>query len=225
MAASARMTFERQLAALQDNVLHLSEMVIVQVLQASDALQRDDMALARHVEEFDATVNQLRYGIEEQCYTLLALQQPNSRDMRRIVSMVSIATNLERMGDHAAGIARLALRLDGVASTVYVAEFQAMAHLAQANLRDAMTALVTEDKALARAVVLRDAEIDLHHKDIYDRLIKLMTSDVATIPRATLLLWVSHNLERYADRISNICERINYVITGDLYEPRVDPMP
>lgn len=225
MVATTRSVFDHQLNILQDNVLHLSELVVAQVRQATQALRDRDMALARRVDVFDATINRMRYEIEEQCYTLLALQQPNSHDMRSLVATVSVVTNLERMGDHAAGIARLVLRMDGMACRIQVAEFDEMAEIAAANLRDAMTALATEDKILARAVVSRDAEIDELHKAVYDRLIKWMAEDTSSVECATMMLWVSHNLERYADRISNICERILYVITGELVEQRADQMP
>jgi phosphate transport system protein len=145
--------------------------------------------------------------------------------MRSLVATVSVVTNLERMGDHAAGIARLVLRMDGMTCYVPVGEFEKMADIAAANLRDAMTALATEDKILARAVISRDAQIDEFHKAVYDRLIRRMAEDTASVECATMLLWVSHNLERYADRISNICERIMYVITGELVKQRADQMP
>ncbi len=225
MVATTRSVFDHQLSGLRDNVLHLSELVVAQVQQATQALRDRDMALARRVEAFDATINRMRYDIEEQSYTLLALQQPNSHDMRSIVATVSVVTNLERMGDHAAGIARLALRMDGMACYTPVAEFNQMAEIAAANLRDAMTALATEDTILARAVVSRDAEVDELHKVVYDRLIKRMADDASNIECATMMLWVSHNLERYSDRISNICERIVYLSTGELFKQRADQMP
>jgi phosphate transport system protein len=225
MVATTRSVFDRQLSDLQDNVLYLSELVIAQVLQAIQALQTYDMEAARRVDGFDATINRLRYELEEDCYTLLALQQPNSRDMRRIVSTVSIVTNLERMGDHAAGIARLALRMETTPCNIRVPEFDEMATMAVASLRDAMTAMTAWDKVLARAVIDRDADIDRLHKQVYDHLIKMMTENTSTIECASMMLWVSHNLERYADRISNICERILYLITGNLREPRHDLMP
>jgi phosphate transport system protein len=225
MVATPRSGFDKKLSELQDNVLYLSELVVTQVLQAVQALQTYDMDAARRINSFDETINRLRYELEETCYTLLALQQPNSRDMRRIVSTVSIVTNLERMGDHAAGIARLALRMETAPCNIRVPEFDEMAAMAVASLRDAMTALTTWDKALAQAVIDRDADIDRLHKRVYDHLIKTMTKDTSTIKCATTMLWVSHNLERYADRISNICERILYLITGNLREPRHDLMP
>jgi|SRR5581483_1903575 phosphate transport system protein len=225
MVATTRSVFDHQLNELRDNVLHLSELIVAQVQQATLALRDRDMALARRVDVFDATINRMRYEIEEQCYTLLALQQPNSHDMRSLVATISVVTNLERMGDHAAGIARLVLRMDGMTCYIPVGEFEKMADIAVANLRDAMTALATEDKILARAVISRDAEIDELHKAVYDRLIKHMVEDTTSVECATMMLWVSHNLERYADRISNICERIAYVITGELVKQRADQMP
>ena len=225
MVATTRSVFDHQLDVLRDNVLYLSEFVIDQVQQATRALRERDVATARHVDTFDADINRMRYEIEEQCYTLLALQQPNSHDMRRIVATVSVVTNLERMGDHAAGIARLALRMEAAGCHILIGEFDNMAEIAVANLRDAMTALATEDKILARAVVSRDAEIDDLHKAVYDRLIRQMAEDTSTVECATMMLWVSHNLERYADRISNICERIIYLVTGELHKQRADSMP
>ena len=225
MVATTRTVFDHQLSELQFKTIQLSELVATQAEQAISALDRRDTDLARSVDKFDANINQQRYDLEEKCYTLLALQQPNSRDMRRIVATVSVVTNLERMGDHVAGIARLTLRMDGKPALLFVPEFKAMQQQANANLADAMRALAAEDPCLAREVVRRDAVIDKLHKTVYDRLIGVMTQDPSTVECATMLMWVSHNLERYADRISNISERVIYLATGDLREPRADLMP
>jgi len=225
MVATTRTVFDHQLSELQFNTVQLSEFVATQAAQAVKALQKRDMALAQCVTDFDASINQKRFDLEEKCYTLLALQQPNSRDMRFIVATVSLVTNLERMGDHAAGIARLGLRMEGKPAFLFVPEFSDMQELANADLADAMTAFSTQNAPLAREVVRRDEEIDKLHKTVYDRLIRVMSEDPSTIECATMLMWVSHNLERYADRISNISERIIYLVTGDLREPRCDPMP
>lgn len=225
MVATTRTVFDKQLATLQNNTLQIAEMVSTQIQQATRSFQKHDLALARRVDEFDATINHLRYDVEEQSYTLLALQQPAARDMRRIVATVSVVTNLERMGDHAAGIARLALRIGDEPNMELAPEFIEMTDIAVANLNDAMTALVNEDAALARSVVSRDDQIDQMHETVYQRLIQSMTNDPSTVECATMMMWVSHNLERYSDRISNISERIIYFVTGDLREPRPDPMP
>jgi phosphate transport system protein len=225
MVAATRTAFDRQLNALQDHVLNLAEMVESQLPEAVKALQLRDTERANKVNEFDQTINRNRFNIEEQCYTLMALQAPAAGDMRRIVSTVSVVTNLERMGDHAAGIARLALRMDGMSNVIFMPAFNDMVAKATLNLRDAMTAMYTHNVGMARAVAQRDNEIDQLHKQTYDHLIWTMGNDTSVIECATLLLWVSHNIERYADRISNICDRIVYMVTGILHEPRHDNMP
>jgi phosphate transport system protein len=225
MVATTRSVFDKQLNTLRDSTLQIAELVATQIQQATKAFQKHDMAIARRVAEYDAEINRLRYSVEEESYTLLALQQPNARDMRRIVATVSVVTNLERMGDHAAGIARLALRLGDRPNPVFVPEFNDMAEMAMANLNDAMLAFTREDVALARQVVNRDDQIDKLHEVVYNHLIQTMTENPSAVECATLMLWVSHNLERYSDRISNICERVIYFVTGNLHEPRTDPMP
>lgn len=217
---TTRSMFDRELKALNSDLLRLGELVETQLVEAVRALQNRDTAVANRVVGFDATINRMRYDIEEQCYTLLALQQPNATDLRRIVAGVSIATNLERMGDHAAGIARLTLRLAELPAAVHIPMFTEMAKLASENLAQTMTALDGFNADLARQVVAQDAQIDQVHKRIYDYLIKTMTDNPATVEYATLLLWVSHDIERFADRICNICERIVYTVTGNLHEPR-----
>lgn len=217
-----RSTFERQLKTLSNDLLRLAELVETQLLEGVRALQHCDLGAARRVEAFDTTINRLRYEIEEQCYTLLALQQPNAGDLRRIVAAVSIATNLERMGDHAASIARIALRTAELPAAVHLPLFTDMARLAAENLHQAMIAFENNDADLARQVVRRDEQVDILHKRVYDYLIKTMMENSAAVEYATLLLWVSHDIERFADRVCNICERIVYVITGVLFEPRTN---
>jgi phosphate transport system protein len=227
VATTTRSAFDRQLGSLLHDVLALSEMVDTQLQDALKALDTYDSVLAQRVSDYDSTVNSLRYEIEEQAYTLLALQQPNARDLRRIVAAVSIVTNLERMGDHAAGIARLVMRMTEAGCALSCAKFTEMGKLSVRMLHDAMTALSEQDATLARDVINRDDEVDVLHKAAYDELIALMTvaDSAAVIECATMLMWCSHNLERYADRVSNICDRVLYLITGNLHEPRMDSMP
>jgi phosphate transport system protein len=215
-----RSNFLRQLQLLENDLLRLAELVETQVVDAVRALQTHDIVLANRVDEFDSAINKLRYEIEEQAYTMLALQQPTAGDMRLIVAAVSIATNLERMGDHAAGIARLAKRMEDVPEVVHVPAFTEMANRAADNLRRAMDAFSKRDEQTVRAIVDEDDVIDQMHKDIYEMLLKTMINNSTTVEQGTMLLWVSHNLERYADRVSNICERINYSVTGELYRSR-----
>ncbi|MCC7207004.1 MAG: phosphate signaling complex protein PhoU [Anaerolineae bacterium] len=220
-----RTAFDRQLNALEGDVRQIASMVERQLADAVQALQTRDTALAQSVIDMDVEVNRLRYEVEEQSYLLLALQQPTAGDMRRIVACVSIATNLERMGDHAAGIARLALRLCEQPVALAVPAFSDMASRAIANLRLVMEALEKQDADLARKVVQYDWPIDGMHRQVYEQMIQTMIGDPGTVECATMLLWVSHNLERYADRILNISERVIYMVTGVLHEARIDPMP
>jgi phosphate transport system protein len=220
-----RVAFDRQLNMLEGDVLRLGEMVETQLTETIKALQSRDAESARRIAEFDATINRLRYDVEEQSYLLLALQQPTAGDMRRIVAAVSIATNLERMGDHAASIARAVQAMGDRPFPIDLDTFVQMAEMAARNLSDAMMALDKQDAPLARAVVRRDEQIDALHKHTYELLIAAMIADPTAVECATRLLEVSHDLERYADRVSNICERVVYMVTGALCEPRVDPMP
>src|SRR5260370_35555231 len=145
MVATTRTVFDHQLSELQFKTIQLSELVAGQAEQALSALERRDMDLARSVDKFDANINQQRYDLEEKCYTLLALQQPNSRDMRRIVATVSVVTNLERMGDHVAGIARLTLRMDGKPAFLFVPDIKTMQEQDYANIVVALRALAEVD--------------------------------------------------------------------------------
>lgn len=224
MVASLRSTFDRQLNKLHSEVLSLAEMVESELVDAVKALQTRDVLRAQRVSVYDKRINRFRYDIEEQAYELLALQQPFARDMRYIVTTVSVVTNLERMGDHAAGIARLVLRMKQTepAPAIYMPAFDDMCKLAVKNLRDAVQALTMQDAVLAHAVIERDSQIDQLHNEVSRRLIQTMTDNPATIESATMLLWVSHNLERFADRINNICQRIIYLVTGQLSEPERD---
>lgn len=222
---AVRTAFDRQLRELDADLLRLAAWVETQLNEAIGSLYDYDLAMAHKVDRFDAELNRLRYDIEERCYALLALQQPVSSDMRRIVAAVSIATNLERMGDHAAGIARLVLRMSPQTKMINIPTFRDMAKLANENLNKVMGALHEHDAALSRTVVKADDDIDRMHKEVYDMLIKTMIDDPQTVEAATMLLWVSHNIERFGDRILNINERIMYMITGNLFEPRRDPMP
>ena len=214
--STIRLTFDRHLGMLRDEVVQISDVVEQSITLSVKALQEHDMALAQHINEADAQVNARRFTAEEHAYQLLALQQPNARDMRLIVGLVSVVTNLERIGDHAAGIARLAIRLGEQPVLESPPMFGPMATIAQWLTRNAMTAFVTCDEALAETVSKRDAEIDDLHQEAYRQLIDTMTHNPATIEAGTLLLWVSHNLERIGDRASNIATRVPYLAKGEL---------
>lgn len=213
-----RTAFDRQLELLRDSVVDLSQMVSQAISESMAALRQHDVELARQVDQSDKQTNAKRFEIEGAAYTLIALQQPNAGDMRAIVSAASIATNLERIGDHAAGIARLVLRMDDPRAIEVPSEFEQMAEIAQAMLHEAMTAYISRDKTRATSVITRDREIDQLHKQVSEHLLQTMTKDTMLIKSSTLMLWISHNLERIADYVTNVCERVIYLVSGELTE-------
>ena len=219
-----RGTFDRQLGVLRDQVVQVSDMVEQSITLSVRALQNQDMALAHSIDQFDSQVNARRFSIEEQAYQLLALQQPNARDMRTIVGLVTTVTNLERIGDHAAGIARLTLRLGENPIVKPLPLFGAMAITGQWLLRNAITAFVTQDEELAQTVIDRDSEVDQMHRDAYRQLLNIMTAQSENVESGTLMLWVSHNLERIGDRASNVAARVAYLVKGELIR-HPDPLP
>ncbi len=220
-----RVTFDRQLSNLSARVETLAQMVAGSIEDSITALKQHNLELARRVDCYDAEINRVRFEIEEDAYRLLALQAPVSHDMRFIVATISVVTNLERIGDHAAGIARLVLRMGENPFPMQLPEFDAMAATLKAMLGDAIQAYTRQDQPIADSVIARDVAIDRLHKDIYEKLIAMMTTENSTVENGTFALWISHNMERIGDRCANICERVNYLVTGDLVKPHCDPMP
>ena len=216
--ATIRTAFERAIGVVCDDLLRLSSKADQAIAESILALSERSADRARQVSTSDAALNELRYAIEEECYRLIATQQPNATDLRTLVGAVSVATNLERIGDHAAGIARLTLRMVDQPLLKPLVDIPQMAESGRDMVKKSVESFVKHDAALALRVVQRDKEIDRLHNQVYHDLLDFMTRDVATIERATYLLWVSHNLERIGDRSTNICERAIYLVTGELKE-------
>jgi phosphate transport system protein len=214
--ASTRAKFDTQLQQLKEQLLQLGMLVDEALEKAIRALVERDAALAIEVVERDRVINELRYQVEEQSYLLLATQQPMATDLRRIASAISIATNLERMGDHAAGIAILAHHLSRDEEMPPVKELETMAELARAMFHRALEAFTTGDPVLAREVADEDQALNSFYEQVVGQLLNYMIAGPRMIRRGTYLLWVAHNLERWGDRIQNICERVVYVVTGEL---------
>ncbi len=219
-----RSTFDRQLGTLRDQVVQVSDVVEQSLALSMKALQHHDLDLAQRIDQFDTQINARRFAAEEFAYQLLALQQPNGGDMRLIVALVSVVTNLERIGDHAAGIARLTVRLGKNPALEPPEYFPAMGGLTQSLVRNTMTAFVSSDLALAQQVIDRDAEVDAMHRNSYRLLIDAMRQNPSVVEAGTLLLWISHNLERIGDRATNIAGRVPYLVRGELVR-HSDAMP
>jgi phosphate transport system protein len=215
-----RPTFDRHLEQIRDDVLRLSSMVDHAITESIVALSERNCERARRVALEDDKVNTVRYSLEENAYATLATQQPTSSDLRYIVAAISIATNLERIGDHAAGIARLTMRMCDQPLLKPLVDIPQMAEICRGMVSDSVRSYVDQNVALAEAVVERDKQVNELHKRVYEDLLGYMMRDAATIERATYLLWVSHGLERIGDRAKNICERAIYLVTGELKEFR-----
>jgi len=219
-AVRTRAEFEHELQSLRQDVLTLGSMVEKSVARAVDALKRRDLELAQHVIESDQEIDERTYALEEKALLLIARQQPLATDLRTIAATLFIISELERIGDYAEGMAKIAQRLADQPPLKPLLDIPRMADLAIEMLRGSLDAFVDRDLETCRAIWQRDDELDALYDQVYRELLTYMMSDPATIERATLLLWTAHNLERIGDRVTNICERIAFVITGD---PRALP--
>ncbi len=218
---SVRQEFVHRLDEVRDAVLTLGSMVDKALDRAVDALRARDLRAAKQIIRDDQEINQQRFDVEQSAVLLLATQQPMASDLRFLAGVLHIATDLERMGDHARSIARLTLKLGEAAPLTPVADLPAMAALCHDRLQGALDALVGRDPELAYRVAAQDAATDRLQDAVYAELLALMTADPSTVARATYLLWVAHNLERVGDHITNICERTIYILTGHMEELNV----
>jgi phosphate transport system protein len=213
-----REAFDLQLSALNERLLALGAMVAKVQEQAVRALAERNADLANELIAGDHAVNQAQHEIEDQCLFLIASQQPVARDLRLIFSISSIAWELERMADHAKGIAKLALRLVDQPMLKPLIDVPRMAEIGRELLMGQLAAFVRGDTDAARALAARDAEVDQLNDQVFRELLVIMMTDPRTITRATYLMWVAHNLERFADRTTNIGERAVFLKTNTIVE-------
>ncbi len=185
------------------------------------ALSEGDVGLANEVIADDVKINDKRYDIEETCLELIATQQPLASDLRTIASVLHIVVDLERMGDHAEGIARVALMMSGEPPLMPYDGIRQMAEITRDMMLSSLEAFKDRDTVRAREISDQDDEVDALYDKILHELLVLMTEDKDKIERATHLTWVAHNLERIADRVTNICERIVYLVDGKIHEMNV----
>jgi phosphate transport system protein len=209
-----RVVFDRELRELQDQMLVLASMVEKAVARSVEALKARDLAAAKQVAEDDVKIDLKRFEIEEKGIDIIATQQPMAGDLRTIMAVLSIITDLERMADHAEGIARIAILLGDEPPLKPLIDVPRMADIATSMLRRSLTAFVERDIEAAKKISTEDNEVDQLYDQVYRELIFFMLQDPKTITRATYLLWVAHNLERIADRVTNICERVIFMVAG-----------
>jgi phosphate transport system protein len=213
-----RETFERELHSLEDDILVLGSMVEKAILSSVDVLKRQDLASAKALIAADRVINEKRFAIESDSLALIATQQPLAGDLRSLAAILEIATELERIGDYGKGIARITLMIGEQPLIKPLVDIPRMAEKGQDMLHRALDAFVRRDVALARQIPKEDAEVDALYNQVYRELLTYIIQDPRTIDQATHLLWVAHNLERAADRVSNICERVVFTATGEMSE-------
>jgi phosphate transport system protein len=213
-----REQFHKGLQDLQDGVLEMGSMVDRQIERALQALVERDVALAEAVIRDDDEVNRTRFHLDNMSLSLLAMQAPMASDLRLIVAVLSMVTDLERMGDHAEGIGRIVVAMRGAPLVKPLIDIPAMAKHGRQMLSQALDAFVQRDVEAAYAVGRVDDAVDELQDRVYQDLVAIMVKDPTTVEACTHLLWVAHNLERIADRATNIAERVVFLVTGMLPE-------
>lgn len=213
-----RAVFHKRLREIQDDILEMGSMVSKAILRSIEALKTRDIEMAKQLITDDQKVNQKRFEIEEKCVQLIATQQPMASDLRTIVAVLNIITELERIGDYAVGIGRIVIMIGNEPPLKPLIDVPRMAEKTVEMLTRSLDAFINRDADAARKIPTEDDLIDNLYDQVYRELLVFMMEDPKTITRATRLMWVAHNLERSADRVTNICERVVFVITGKMEE-------
>jgi phosphate transport system protein len=213
-----RESFREDLKKLQDEVLILGEMVESALVESVELLRKQDVNGAERLIAYDQRINEKRFKMEEEALTLIATQQPMAKDMRTLAGVLEIVTELERMGDYAKGIAKICVLIGHEPLIKPLIDVPLMAEKTRSMLQRALDAFVRQDVELARKIPAQDDEVDDLYNQVYRELLTLIMSNPKNIDQATYLLWVAHNLERTADRVINICERVVLTETGELKE-------
>jgi len=216
-----RQSFDRALDNLRDDLLLLGSMTEEAILASVDALKNRDLEAARRIMAEDLNINRKRFQIEEQCIQLIVTQQPMASDLRTIVAVLHISVDLERMADHAASISRINVLIGEQPLLKPLIDVPRMAEKATEMLRRSLHALVEQDVEEAQRVSAEDDIVDALYDQIYRELVSYMIEDPGTTTQANYLLWVAHDLERIADRATNICERVVFLATGKMTELNV----
>jgi phosphate transport system protein len=216
-----RESFEENIKELTEDVVAMSEMVADATSRSVKALGDRDIEEAKRIINDDLLINKKRWHIEEKCINLIALQQPVATDLREIIAVLNIITELERMGDYAEGIAKIAVMLGAEPLIRPLIFTPKMAEKTNSMLKRSMQALVDRDDKTANAICNEDDEVDKLYDDAYHDLLMRMIKDPSLVSKATPLIWAAHNLERSADRVTNICERIVFLVTGSMPQVKI----
>src|SRR5512133_1562029 len=217
-ATVLRKTFETEIQQVKDDVLVLGSMVEQAILNTVESLKKRDLKAAEQILRSDLLINTKRFEIENKLMVLIATQQPMAHDLRLLASCMEIISELERMGDYAKGIANINLRMGNEPLLKPLIDIPRMAQKGADMLHRALLAFVNEDAETARGIPAEDDEVDALYDQIYRELMTYIMADPKNIERANWLLWIAHNLERFSDRVTNICERTIFIVTGELIE-------
>ena len=213
-----RKTFETEIQQVKDDVLLLGSMIEKAILDSVEALKKRDTKFSGKIIAEDKEINKKRFEIESQLMILIATQQPMAHDLRLLASILEIISELERMGDYAKGIANINIRMGDQPLLKPLIDIPRMAQKGVDMLHRALTAFINEDVETANAIPVEDDEVDALYNQVYHELMMFVIQDPKTIERANWLLWAAHNLERFADRVTNICERTVFIATGEMTE-------
>jgi len=216
-----RTIFHKKLREIQDDVLAVGSMVEKATGRAIEALKNRDLEAARQIIADDQKINRKRFEIEEKCVQLIATQQPMASDLRTIIGVLNIITEIERIGDHAEGIAKIIVMIGDEPPLKPLIDIPRMAEKVNDMLHRSLDALINRDADAAKQIVSEDDDVDNLYDQVFRELLTFMAEDPKTITRATRLIWVAHNLERSADRVTNICERVVYMVTGKMEEMNI----
>lgn len=211
-----RKPLDEGLSSLQNDLLRMASLVDQAIDRSIQALRNRDSTLAQKVIDGDAALNRLRYEVEEACLAILATQQPAAGDLRMILAVDAIAVELERMGDHAEGIAKIVQRMGDEPPVKPLVEIPQMADLCRRMLKQSLDTFLSRDAETAHRVGETDDAIDALYRELFDQLVAIMGRDPSAVERGTYLLWIAHNLERIGDRITNIVERVIFMTTGKM---------
>jgi len=213
-----RTAFHKNLHEVEEDVLTMGNMVAKAMNRSIEALQKRDLTLAHQIITDDAQINEKRFNIEDKCIELIATQQPMASDLRIIVAVLSIIIELERIGDYAEGIAKIVIMIGDEAPLKPLIDIPRMGEITLEMINKSLQSFVTRDVELAMKVVSLDSVVDGLYDQVFRELLTFMMVDPKTTQRATRLIWVAHNLERAADRATNICERVVFTVTGKMEE-------
>jgi phosphate transport system protein len=217
-----RNSLEQQIKQLIDDLLTLGYMVEAANVTAVTALKENDLETASALINNDTLINTMRFVLESGVINALSTHQTSAHDLRVLTSILDLCTELERIGDYGKGIASILLKSGGLGTPKLLKDLQYMARKAVDMLHRAMEAFVTEDMKAARSIMKEDDLIDAFYEQIYFEAIDLIVEAPTNIEQINYVLWVAHNLERVADRTTNICERTIFIVTGKISELSID---